>query len=154
MSIRQSDEFLLMSMTRSTRQRRFLVALFASQAEERPLIPNVRFNLLGLSNANAILDYLFDIAGIRQLGYHLGLPVTASQSRVLQDEAMCILLGRLAFPTHLHNMSRTFGRLRSSICYVFLHVVNLLYNLWDRVLYFNKSLVVKNIDRYCAAVAG
>ncbi|KAF0748321.1 hypothetical protein AaE_007379, partial [Aphanomyces astaci] len=146
----QSDVVMLMSMTRSTRQRRFLLALLASQVVERPLIPNIRFNLLGLSNANAILDYLFDIAGIRQLGYHLGLPavlVTASQNRVLRDEAMCILLGRLAFPTRLHDMSRTFGRSRSSICDVFLHVVNLLYNLWGRVLYFNKSLVVKNIDR-------
>ncbi len=151
MSIRQSDVVVLMSMTRSTRQRQFLVAILASQVVERPLIPNVRFNLLGLANANAIVDYRFDDGGIRQLGYNLGLPavlVTPSQNRVLRDEAMCILLGRLAFPTRLHDMSRTFGRSRSSICDVFLYVVDLLYSLWGRVLFFNKSLVAKNSDRY------
>ncbi|ETV65061.1 hypothetical protein H257_18147 [Aphanomyces astaci] len=61
---------------------------------------------------NARLDFRFDVAGIKRLGYLLGLPdvvITTQRYRVNRDEAMCIVLGRLVFPTRLHTMSRTLG---------------------------------------------
>ncbi|ETV72560.1 hypothetical protein H257_12326 [Aphanomyces astaci] len=76
--------------------------------------------------------------------------ITSNRIRVHHDEALCILLGRLAFPVRFHTMSRTFGRSRSSLCEIFLHVVNYLYERWGSLLFFKKQ---KNINRYCAAVA-
>ncbi|ETV81025.1 hypothetical protein H257_05647 [Aphanomyces astaci] len=49
-------------------------------------------------------------------------------------------------------MAQTFGRSRSVLCDVFLHVLNELYDRWNPLLYFNTNLVAKNIDRYCAAI--
>ncbi|ETV83757.1 hypothetical protein H257_04388 [Aphanomyces astaci] len=150
MPITQTDGVMLLSMAKTVRQRQFVLALLATQHVERPLIPEVRFNLDAMTDANAVLDYRFDVVGIRKLGYYLGLPavvVTENWSRALRDEAMCIVLGRMAFPTRLHGMSKTFGRSRSSICDVFLHTINLLYEIWGNLLYFNLRLVAKNIQR-------
>ncbi|RHY86254.1 hypothetical protein DYB35_012355 [Aphanomyces astaci] len=42
--------------------------------------------------------------------------VTTQRYRAFWDEAMCSLLGRLAFPTRLHTMTQTFGCLRAALC--------------------------------------
>ncbi|RLO01547.1 hypothetical protein DYB28_009789, partial [Aphanomyces astaci] len=68
-------------------------------------IPDIRYNLNAVSDANALLDFRFDVMGIKKLGYLLGLSVvviSAQRYRASRDEAMCILLGRLAFPTRFH----------------------------------------------------
>ncbi|ETV90675.1 hypothetical protein H310_14569 [Aphanomyces invadans] len=129
--------------------------MIAAQVVERPLIPDVRFDLNAMSDANALLEFRFDVAGVQQLGFLLGLPavvITLSRNRVLRDEAMCILLSRMAFPTRLFDMSRTFGRSRSVLCDVFLHVLNEIYDCWGHLLYINYKLVQRNIDQYCAAI--
>ncbi|ETV78082.1 hypothetical protein H257_08290 [Aphanomyces astaci] len=146
----------LAPFAKTARQRATLHALIAAYVIERPLIPAIRFNLDATTNATAILDYRFDIAGVKELGFVLGLPaviITPKRVRVHREEAMCVLLGRLAFPVRFHTMTKTFGRSRSSLCDIFLHLVNELYARWGSLLFFNKKLVAKNIDRYCAAVA-
>ncbi|ETV91407.1 hypothetical protein H310_14074 [Aphanomyces invadans] len=49
-------------------------------------------------------------------------------------------------------MSTKFGRSRSSLCEIFLHVINELYDRWGSLLYLNKKLLAQNMDRYCDAV--
>ena len=112
MTIPQRNVVMLMEVARTPRQRQFLLALLAAQIVERPLIPNIRINLDTYSDANAILDFRFDVVGIRKLGYYFGIPavvITSSRNRALRDEALCVVLGRLALPTRLHDMSKTFG---------------------------------------------
>jgi hypothetical protein len=123
---------------------------------ERPLVPDVRFCLNSMTNANAILDFRFDVDGIKELGYILGLPavvVTANRNRVHRDEAMCVVLNRLAFPVRFYSMACVFGRSRSNLCDIFWHVINVIYEHWGGLLYLNRKLVEKNVDRYCRAVA-
>ncbi|KAF0720857.1 hypothetical protein AaE_010263 [Aphanomyces astaci] len=156
MSITQRNLMQLVPFAKTPRQRATLLALMAAYVVERPLIPDIRFSLDTSTDATAILDYRFDIAGIKQLGFVLGLPaviITQNRVRVHRDEAMCVLLGRLAFPVRFHTMTKTFGRSRSALCDIFMHVINELYAQWGSLLYFNQKLVAKNIDRYCSAVA-
>jgi hypothetical protein len=155
MVLSQKDLAFLLAHAKSKRHRRFLSAVIAAQVVERPLIPDVRFDLNAMSDANAVLEFRFDVAGVQKLGFLLGVPavvVTSSRNRVLRDEAMCILLSRMAFPTRFFDMSRTFGRSRSALCDVFLHVLNEIYDHWNHLLYFNYKLVQRNMDRYCAAI--
>ncbi|ETV91409.1 hypothetical protein H310_14076 [Aphanomyces invadans] len=108
-----------------------------------------------MTDANALSDYQFDVAGIKELGFALGLPaviVTETRNRVHRDEAMCIVLGHLTIPVRLHTMSTTFGRSRSSLCEIFHHVIIKLYDRWGSLLYLNKKLLAQNMDRYCDAV--
>ncbi|RHX97754.1 hypothetical protein DYB25_011899 [Aphanomyces astaci] len=136
MSITQRNLMQFVPFAKTPRQRATLLALMAAYVVERPLIPDIRFSLETTTDAAAILDYRFDIAGIKQLGL-----------------AMCVLLGRLAFPVRFHTMTKTFGRSRSALCDIFMHVINELYAQWGSLLYFNQKLVAKNIDRYCSAIA-
>ncbi|KAG9402460.1 hypothetical protein AC1031_007073 [Aphanomyces cochlioides] len=151
MAITQTKLLELVPMARTPRQRTFLLTLMAAHVVERPLIPAIRFKFT--TNANAILDFRFDIDGIKQLGYLLGLPAvifTENRLRAHQDEAaMCIVLGRLAFPVRFHAMSSTFGRSRSALCELFVHVINELYDRWaPLLLYFNEKLVRRRLDQY------
>ncbi|RHZ23066.1 hypothetical protein DYB37_002327 [Aphanomyces astaci] len=90
----------------------------ATYVVERPLIPEIRFSLETTTDVTAILDYRFDIAGIKQLGFVLGLPaviITQNRVRVHRDETMSVSLGRLAFPVRFHTITKTFGRSRSAL---------------------------------------
>ncbi|KAF0703626.1 hypothetical protein AaE_015294 [Aphanomyces astaci] len=155
MVLAQKDLALLLAHAKTKRQRRFVSAVIAAQVVERPLIPDVRFDLNAMSDANALLEFRFDVAGVQQLGFLLGLPavvITTARNRVLRDEAICILLSRMAFPTRLFDMARTFGRSRPVLCDLFLHVLNEIYDRWNHLLYFNYKLLQRNVDRYCAAI--
>ncbi|ETV66873.1 hypothetical protein H257_16803 [Aphanomyces astaci] len=59
----QTDGVMLLLMAKTVRQRQFVLALLATQHVERPLIPEVRFNLDAMTDANAVLDYRFDVVG-------------------------------------------------------------------------------------------
>ncbi|ETV83408.1 hypothetical protein H257_04141 [Aphanomyces astaci] len=147
MVLAQKDLALLLAHAKTKRQRRFVSAVIAAQVVERPLIPDVRFDLNAMSDANALLEFRFDVAGVQQLGFLLGLPavvITTARNRVLRDEAICILLSRMAFPTRLFDMARTFGRSRPVLCDVFLHVLNEIYDRWNHLLYFNYKLLQRN----------
>ncbi|ETV69684.1 hypothetical protein H257_14547 [Aphanomyces astaci] len=155
MVLAQQELVAILRLARTDRQRRTVMAIMASHIVERPIIPNVRFDLASMTDANAILNFRFDVAGVQKLAFLLGLPaavITASRNRVLRDEALCIVLSRMAFPTRFFDMAQTFGRSRSVLCDVFLHVLNELYDRWNPLLYFNTNLVAKNIYRYCAAI--
>ncbi|ETV65980.1 hypothetical protein H257_17399 [Aphanomyces astaci] len=94
------------------------IFLCALSYVERTIIRDIRYNLNAVSDANALLDFRFDVMGVKRLGYLLGLPavVTTQRYRASWDEAMCIMLGRLAFPTRFHTMIQTFGCSRAALC--------------------------------------
>ncbi|ETV90211.1 hypothetical protein H310_14955 [Aphanomyces invadans] len=143
MAFFQKELVLLLAMSMTRRQREIILALLAERVVERPLIPAVRFSIDAMTDANALLDYRFDVAGIKELGFVLGLSaviVIETRNRVHRDEAMCIVLGRLTFPITIplvRNLS---------------HVINELYDRWGSLLYLNKKLLAQNMDRYCDAV--
>ena len=100
-------------------RRRLLYMAYLSTAVERPLIPDIKFNLHLFANSDAILKFRFDIAGILKLGKLLNMPgvvITKAQDRCLAVEALCIVLYRLSYPMRYFDMIVLFGRSRESMC--------------------------------------
>jgi hypothetical protein len=109
----------LMRVAKSRSQRQFIMKMCIATYIERPLIPEIRFEIDRCTDANAILDFRFDVIGIKKMALMLGLPVvviTHQRNRVIREEALCIVLNRLAYPKRYHDMMKTFGRSRESIC--------------------------------------
>ncbi|KAF0720978.1 hypothetical protein AaE_010220, partial [Aphanomyces astaci] len=149
------DVSALLVLAKTRKQRRLVATLLACTYIERPLIPAVRFHLTACTDANSIMDFRFDVDGVQKVGLLLGLPsvvITNSRNRVCRDEAMCIMLSRLAFPTRFYQMAKMFGRSDAVLCDIFLFVVNDIYDRWHDLLYFNLRLVRKQLDQYCAAI--
>ncbi|ETW05261.1 hypothetical protein H310_04225 [Aphanomyces invadans] len=133
-----------------------LLQLYVYQYIEPPVIPKVCFSLDGYANANALLDFRLDVHGIKRLGYLLGLPaviITANNTRICRDEAMCVLLSRLTFPRRYHDMSRMFGRSRARLCDIFSYLVHDIFGRWKQTLFLNKKLLRARINQYCHVVA-
>ena len=96
-----SDILALLPLAKNKTTRDMLMYMYIDQYIEPPLIPTVCFSHDGYPNANSLLDFRFDVVGIKRLGYLLGLPaviITNNNTRICRDEAMCILLSRLTFP--------------------------------------------------------
>ncbi|EGZ29701.1 hypothetical protein PHYSODRAFT_477395, partial [Phytophthora sojae] len=90
---------------------------------ERPLIPDVRFNLGTYGDVNCALDFRFDVRGVRLLVRLFALPavvVTDSNDRCHAEEVAAVMLYRLSYPRRLHDMARTFGRSRPALSRIFL----------------------------------
>ncbi|KAF0746619.1 hypothetical protein AaE_008058, partial [Aphanomyces astaci] len=121
---------------------------------ERPLIPDVRFNL-DISDINAQMSFRFDVRGILELACLLGVPnvVTSGRDRVCGVEALCVLLRRLRYPVTFYDMVATFVRSREQLCRVFNHMVVLLYGQWKDVIYCNQKVVRLRIALYAHAAA-
>ncbi|ETV74137.1 hypothetical protein H257_11102 [Aphanomyces astaci] len=88
---------------------------------ERPLIPDIRFDL-NMRDADELLSYRFDVRGVVELTDLLGIPnvvITSARDRVVGVEALAILLRRLRYPITYYNMVASFGRSREQICRIF-----------------------------------
>ncbi|KAE9267498.1 hypothetical protein PR003_g31752, partial [Phytophthora rubi] len=125
-------------------------------APERPLIPVVRFNLLSHGNANAVADFRFDVHGVRRLAALYGLPetvITSSNDRCNSLEAISILLYRLSYPRRLHDMSIKFRRSTSSLCRIFLCMVDYVDDRYKDKQFFDTELAERRMAQYCAAIS-
>ncbi|ETV69544.1 hypothetical protein H257_14780 [Aphanomyces astaci] len=128
-------------------QRLRLLRLLACVVE-RPIIPNVRFALQTITDADSRLKFRFDVAGVQRLVVALRLPevvVTSSRDRCLASEALCITLCRMSYPRLYYDMMATFDRSRESICRIFNYVIDFLFDKWKELLYFCDSIVVPRL---------
>ncbi|ETV74141.1 hypothetical protein H257_11106 [Aphanomyces astaci] len=124
--------------TSKFRQRLRLLRLLACVVE-RPIIPNVRFALQTITDADSRLKFRFDVAGVQRLVVALRMPevvVISSRDRCLASEALCITLYRMSYPRRYYDMMATFGRSRESICRIFNDVIDFLFDKWKELLYF------------------
>ena len=61
-------------MAKSRSQRQFIMKMCIATYIERPLMPEIRLEIDRCTDANAILDFRFDVFGIRKMAIMLGLP--------------------------------------------------------------------------------
>ncbi|ETV94966.1 hypothetical protein H310_11607 [Aphanomyces invadans] len=121
---------------------------------ERPLIPAIRFDI-NMRDADSILSFRFNVAGVLQLTSLLGVPnavITSCRDRVIGVEALAIMLKRLRYPITYYDLLATFGRSREQICRIFNHMINLVYNNWKDHIYCNKRIVRSRISAYAKAI--
>ncbi|KAG3117569.1 hypothetical protein PI124_g4589 [Phytophthora idaei] len=89
------------------------VLLFDTVQPERPIIPDVRFYLTALTDADSELLFRFSVDGVLSLCRGFALPehvVTEDRDKMHFSEAVCILLCRLSYPKRLYDMMKLFGR--------------------------------------------
>ncbi|KAE8911870.1 hypothetical protein PF007_g7139 [Phytophthora fragariae] len=90
---------------------------------ERPLIPDVRFDLSTYGDASATKDFRFDVNGIKLLANLFALPavvITEDGDRCIREEALAVMVYRLSYPRRLHDMMGKFGRSTSALSRIFL----------------------------------
>ncbi|EQC24845.1 hypothetical protein SDRG_15498 [Saprolegnia diclina VS20] len=117
---------------------RMALAVLLSRSVERPLVPDVRFKLLEMSDADAVLSFRFDVDGIQRLRTQLGIP------------HVIVTVDR--FPTTYYDMMSTFGRSRPQLCRIFYYVVDLIYRTWWDIIYFAKVVDRQRIQAYAEAI--
>ncbi|KAE8968029.1 hypothetical protein PF005_g28219 [Phytophthora fragariae] len=126
MQFTQAEALELLALLSSFGKEALWVALLQAgcfETPERPLIPAVRLNLGAYCDANAELDFRFDVRGVRLLVRLFALPAvigTESNDRCQAEEATALLLYRLSFLRRLHDMTSTFGRSRPALSRIFL----------------------------------
>ncbi|KAF0724854.1 hypothetical protein Ae201684_016603 [Aphanomyces euteiches] len=124
-------------------------------AAERPVIPDVRFRLSGMSDADAVIQFRFDTSEIQVLACSLRLPniiITSQRDKCHREEGLCIVLGRLSYPSKFHDMINTFGRSREQMCRIFNFIIGFLFDEWGERLYCPLDVVEKRISSYAAAI--
>jgi hypothetical protein len=119
MDIDDEEELLLYLLALHRRKHAVHVLVARAYAQpERPLVPDVRFTLGDMADANCRLDFRFDKTGIRQLFVALRLQdvvITTERDSVCGIEALCIVLFRLVFPKRYHDSMSKFGRCAPSL---------------------------------------
>ncbi|KAF0697991.1 Aste57867_11373 [Aphanomyces stellatus] len=136
-------------------KRRMRLLRLLSDVVERQLIPNVRFDLGRMNDADAILKFRFDVAGIQRLVALLCVPnvvITEYRDRCNGDEALCITLYKMSYPRRYYDMMDTFGRSRESLSHIFCTMVDLLYAKWSDVIYFSKTVTPSRLEIFAKAI--
>lgn len=84
-----------------------------STSPERLLIPNTRFDLANMPEANVVFNFRFERHDIPRLVGALRIPnvfITDNRLRTSGQEALCMLLRRLTYPNRHGDLSLMFGR--------------------------------------------
>ncbi|KAG2761633.1 hypothetical protein PC116_g12271 [Phytophthora cactorum] len=122
---------------------------------ERPIIPDIRFNLASLADANAEKEFRFDVRGVLDLARLFELPefvITSERDKAHKTEAVCILLARLSYPNRNYDLMQRFGRSPSALSRLFSHIVLYVYDRYQEIIYFQKRVCAERIQMYCDAV--
>jgi hypothetical protein len=133
----------------------FMIYRIISEKVDRPVIPKINFNHRNLDDITCRKNFRFDKEGIILLTRLLKVPEkikTSARDTCSGEEAVCILLNRMAYPKRLHDMMYMFGRSESSICRIFLHMVDLLFDKNYERLYFHKKLMRERLTNYRRAI--
>ncbi|KAF0738210.1 hypothetical protein Ae201684P_004663 [Aphanomyces euteiches] len=154
----QDDEELALKLKLLRRiplRRRLYFLQVTEAALERPIIPEARISLRQMSNADAVLSFRFDVSGILQLVSLLRVPhtaITQAGDRCLGEEALAIVLQRLAYPKRFYDMVSSFGRSRESLCRIFNWTIDFLYNVSKETIYFAQHIVQDRLATYAEAI--
>jgi len=134
---------LLLLWWRRNRKKRLarvrLLALMASWTVEHPLVPDVRFALREMRDADAVLSFRFDVRSVLRLTDVLGLPhvvKTKDGDKVYGEEALCIVLKRMKYPIAYYDMMQTFGRSRGQLARIYHHTIDFLHARWKSTIFF------------------
>ncbi|RLN60722.1 hypothetical protein BBJ28_00023087 [Nothophytophthora sp. Chile5] len=108
-----------------------IAAMFKKSLEERLVVPDVRFNIDNLSNAEAALKLRFTGAEVKRLAVAFCLPdviITPQNVRIGGVEALCIVLRRMCFPNRLKELTMEFGRHWTLLSSIINQTIGLLYD--------------------------
>ncbi|OWY96183.1 hypothetical protein PHMEG_00033615, partial [Phytophthora megakarya] len=129
--------------------------MLCMNAVERPLIPDVRFDLDTYPDANADEDFRFTCSDLKQLAGAMNVPhvfITAAADRVFGVEALAMLCYRLSYPGKLSRVRKLFGRSDPSCSRIITERYCFLDNEWKTTLFFNDRVYAERHVAYVEAV--
>ncbi|GMF47621.1 unnamed protein product [Phytophthora fragariaefolia] len=109
----------------------------------------------GYPDSNCQKAFRFNGDGIRELSVLLRVPsvvITDHRDRVCGIEALCIMLNRLAFPRRYFDMIDRFGRSKSALSRIFMHMMDLIYATFSDTIYMAESVLEDRFKDYCDVV--
>ncbi|POM76727.1 Hypothetical protein PHPALM_6003 [Phytophthora palmivora] len=102
------------------------------------------------------LDFRFTVWELTLLIHYLRPPkviYTHEGVRSNAIEALAICLRRQLYSVRWIDMAGMFGRAPSTLCHIFYYIVEFLDEKLTDLLYFDKTRITNNMERYCAAIA-
>lgn len=95
---------------------------------DRPIMPNLSFDLNGMSDTDCISRFRFDHFGIQQLVVVLEIPPTivvpGHRDRINHVEVICLILDRMAYPRKWADLSQRYGRHQSALSRIFKYLMH------------------------------
>ncbi|KAG3235948.1 hypothetical protein PI124_g19026 [Phytophthora idaei] len=131
------------------------VLLLNTVQPERPIIPDLRFCVTELVDADCELLFRFDVSGVLALCRYFALPelvITDQRGKAHSSEALCILLYRLCYPNRLYDMVKLFGRSTGQLSRVIKHMVLYLYDRFVGIIYFQRRICSERMQQYAEAI--
>lgn len=118
---------------------------------------NYHFNLDEMTDDECNSEFRFKKDDIARLCTSLGMEdtiVTRDRHVVPSNEAVCVLLKRLAYPCRLSDMIPRFGRPVPTLSIIFNHMINLVYERFNHLLstFEQPWLSRENLTRYAESV--
>ncbi|DAZ97652.1 TPA: hypothetical protein N0F65_003970 [Lagenidium giganteum] len=155
MPLTTEEALVLLTVASKLRHRNKWIALILEcVVVERPLIPNVAFNITSYKDEKARIELRFTIPQIRYLCVALRPPetvLTPTGDLVTSLEALCVVSARMAYPKRNIDLSNTFGRSRSSLWRIYLTLVNQLFGEWESHSFLQQRLLTQRAQAYVAA---
>lgn len=154
---------MLSAFSLAKKKRHFLWSLLCLEvaniltllSPERSLMSRERFPLSACSDDGAIADFRFASHTIRELTALLLIPnvvITPNRDCIPGEEALYLALCRLAYPSRCVSVCAKFARTARPLSRIFLYIVCMLHHRWERLLFFNESLLRNQMSVYCEAV--
>ncbi|GMG15158.1 unnamed protein product [Phytophthora fragariaefolia] len=109
-----------------------------------------------MDDVTARTRFNFTVGELQLLSTKLCLPtpciVTPERDAVPTVEALAMLCRRLKEPFTLFTVANEFGQSPATYTRICRHVVDLLYSAHKDLLYFNRHVVYRRIERYCEVI--
>ncbi|OWY97709.1 hypothetical protein PHMEG_00031699 [Phytophthora megakarya] len=113
---------------------------------DRILVPDFRLNVLAMTDSESKDQFRFTTSELQLLVRHLKLPVPVITTEGVRLTALDALADCLRRMTNV-------GRAPSTLCHAFYFVVEHIEENFSDLLYFDDDRIVRNLDRYCHAIA-
>ncbi|ETV93793.1 hypothetical protein H310_12357 [Aphanomyces invadans] len=118
-------------------------------------IPNVNFTLETFTDADCLAKFRFSKTTLRSLVSYLRIPprvITPERTACTGVEALCILLRRFAVPDRWSDLVTMFGRSRSGLCNIFLHVLDHIYSKFAEIIYLDRDRISTKLPQFSQSV--
>ena len=154
MSLRNSEKKIILALAMNVID--IYEALYFANQLPRPLeISGFHVDIDSFSEEGCIKLFRFSQGEIRILVESLNIP---DQIKVQEGytckglEALCIALRRLSYPGRWADLQPLFGRSSSSLCAIFLHIVEYLNNTHQNVINFDANRIGYNLQHFSQAI--
>ena len=144
-----------MSMRNKTVVHHMIHVYQASRITDTCVIPNTKFNVNAYSEQECLEMFHFKaehMGTILDLLFIEQLQETMNRNKFQSFKGICIVLHHLAYPSHWRDLVAVYGRSESSLSQIFHHMVDIILNKVNAILYLDKNRLVPWLQEFLNAI--